>query len=162
MRQPRRIVCNARYHVVARANRGEFILERHGMKELLLATIARAHKKHEFRVENFCVMGNHVHMIVQPLRDSKLSRIMQWILSTFAINFNRIHHLRGHVWYDRFHSTVIETLKQYLQTFDYINMNPVKVGLAVKPTEYPYCGVRHILDGNFSVVDPPDFAAHPL
>ncbi len=126
------------------------------MKELLLETIARAKQLYSFRVENFCVMGNHVHMILRPLGDSCLSRIMQWILSVFAMRFNREHNYRGHVWYDRFRSKVIDNIRQYLATFEYVNRNPVRAGLVDTPADYPYCGLRHIRDGCHKVVDPPD------
>jgi REP element-mobilizing transposase RayT len=45
-----------RYHVIARANRKEMILESTVMKDVFLETVARAKKKYDFRIENFCVM----------------------------------------------------------------------------------------------------------
>ncbi len=126
------------------------------MKEMLLETIVRAKQKYSFRVENFCVMGNHLHLILRPLGLSSLSRIMQWILSVFATRFNRVHQLRGHVWYDRFRSKVIDSIRQYLATFDYVNENPVRAGMVGAAIAYPYCGLRHIRDGSYIVVDPPD------
>ena len=55
------------------------------MKDLFLETVARAKRKYDFRIDNFCVMGNHFHMIVQPLNGVSLSAIMQWIMSVFAM-----------------------------------------------------------------------------
>ena len=49
-----------------------------------------------------------------------------WILATFAINYNKLFGLIGHVWYDRFHSTIIYNFMQYVRTFLYIGENPVK------------------------------------
>ena len=92
----------ARYHVIARANRKEMILDSGVMKGLFLETVARAKQKYKFRVENFCIMGNHFHMIVQPLHGESLSAIMRWIMSVFAMKWNRIHHVTGHVWGNRF------------------------------------------------------------
>ncbi len=110
----------------------------------------RAKAKYAFRLDN------HLHLIIHPIGATSLSRVMQWVLSVFAMKFNRIYNLRGHVWYDRFKSRVIDNIRQYLATFAYVNQNPVKAGLAQRPSEYPYCGLHHIRNGSFLVVDPPD------
>lgn len=145
----------AEYHVVARANRREFILESPEIKELFLDVLRRAKKKYSFTVRNFCVMSNHFHMIVRPAHGESLSKIMQWILSVFAARFNRIFGFVGHVWYDRFRSKIIDSFRQFLATFLYIAVNPVQAHMVDMVTEYPFCGLRHIRDGDFSIVDPP-------
>lgn len=155
MRRNRVICPGAEYHVVARANRREFILESSRVKELLLAVIREARKRFEFTIRNFCIMSNHVHLILRPGDGESLSRIMQWILGVFAIRYNRLFGLEGHVWYDRFRSRVIETFRQLLSTFVYITENPVRAGLVTRPIHYHYSGVTHIRDGDFRIVDRP-------
>ena len=66
MRQARKLVEGARYHVTARANRKEMILDSSARKELFLSVVKRAKEKYEFRLENFCIMGNHFHFVIQP------------------------------------------------------------------------------------------------
>ena len=80
---------------------------------------------------------------------------MQWILSVFASRFNRVYGRRGHVWYDRFKSSVIATIRQFIAAFEYIAANPVKARLAANPLDYRFSGVRHLRDGCYDVVDPP-------
>lgn len=156
MRQTRILQSGAYYHVVARANRQEFIFCSDETKNLILEIIARAKKKYPFRVKNFCIMGNHIHLMLKPEGDISLSKIMQWILSVFAVQFNKLHGLRGHVWYDRFRSKIIESFLQYLKTFKYITNNPVKAGAAKNAVDYPYNGVYHLRIRNYEVIDPPD------
>lgn len=156
MRRPRFIVAGAEYHVVARANRGEFIFRTDQIKGLFLRIVKRAKKKYAFSIRNFCIMSNHIHFLIKPGQDESLSRIMQWILSVFAQAFNRIFGFKGHVWYDRFRSVVIGSLRQFIATFLYITENPVAAGIVENENEYHYSGVRHIRDGDFSIVDPPD------
>src|SRR5512133_313133 len=98
MRRPRELRTGARYHVTARANRKEMILDSIAMKELFLSVVKRAKKKYDFRLENFCVMGNHFHFIIRPGQGTSLSAIMRWILSVFAMAYNKIMGLTGHVW----------------------------------------------------------------
>ncbi len=97
MRKPRKLVEGARYHVIARANRKVLILDSGLMKALFLEVLERAKKKCGFEVENFCVMGNHFNLMVRPRNGARLSSMMQWIMSVFAMAWNRIHHFAGHV-----------------------------------------------------------------
>jgi putative transposase len=162
MRKPRKLTPGARYHVVARANRREFIFSSDRIKELFLDVVRRAKKKYAFSVHNFCIMSNHIHFLIHPGPGESLSRIMQWILSVFASTFNRIFGYNGHVWYDRFKSVVIGTLRQYIATFQYIVANPVRAGIVSDPMNYQHTGIRHIRDGDYSVINPPDQLSHLL
>lgn len=123
---------------------------------MFLKTLERAKKKYNFKMRNFCIMGNHVHMMITPGDGESLSRIMQWILSVFAIHFNKIFGINGHVWHDRFRSTVVETLRQALHTFLYIAQNPVKAGIVDNCFDYTYNGVLFLQENNYRILEPPD------
>jgi REP element-mobilizing transposase RayT len=85
MRKARKVVQGAHYHVTARANRREFILNSPEMKELFLTVLKRAKGKYKFKLTTFCIMGNHIHFMMKPDENENLSRIMQWILAAFAV-----------------------------------------------------------------------------
>ena len=150
------------YHVSAKANRSEFIFQHKKMKLIFINILKRAMKKYKFTLHNFCIMNNHIHLMIQPREKEDLSRIMQWILSVFATTFNRINNLKGHVWYDRFKSKIIWTLKQYLNTFIYIANNPVKAGLIKKNELYPFSGLTYIRQNKSDLVKPPQFIRNLL
>jgi putative transposase len=156
MRKPRFLIAGAEYHVVARANRREFIFNTPRLKDLFLDIVRRAKRKYAFTIRNFCIMSNHIHFLIRPGEGENLSRIMQWILSVFAASFNRIFGYLGHVWHDRFKSVVVATLRQFIAAFAYIADNPVKAGIVRRPSDYHHNGVRHIRDGDHSVIEPPD------
>ncbi|MFP4704292.1 MAG: transposase [Spirochaetaceae bacterium] len=162
MRKARQLRDGVEYHVVARANRQEFILEGDLMKRLFLETVRRAKGKYDFRVTTICVMDNHFHLMITPATGESLSQIMQWILSVFAIKFNRMRGLRGHVWYDRFKSRIISSLRQFAATFVYINENPVRANIAACPEQYPYGGHRLLIDGPPGIVSRPNPLTHVL
>ena len=124
------------------------------MKTLFLSVVKRAKKKYGFEVENFCVMGNHFHLILRPRIGVSLSRLMQWIMSVFAMAWNRLHQLTGHVWGERFFSRVIEGLAEFLQVFGYIDENPVTAGLVDHEVEWPFGGLWHRRTGQRGIVEP--------
>lgn len=152
MRKPRRTKQGARYHITARVNRGEMALESKKMKDLFLAVVKRAKKKYQFSVFHFCIMGNHVHFLLQPGVNENLSRIMQWILSVFALQYNKQLGIRGHFWYDRFFSRIVECLRCFLKVFDYISNNPVRARLVTHPIGFKYSGIFHYHNALFDIV----------
>lgn len=162
MRKKRELNEGATYHVIARINRNEFILRAHAIKVMLLQTISRARKKYDFELINICIMDNHIHMMIKPSSYESLSRIMQWILSVFAVRYNRTFSLKGHVWYDRFKSKIIRSLRQFIATFDYIDENPVKAGIAVTTDKYPYGGMALMANGVSGVLGPPSLLVQLL
>ncbi|TVR32418.1 MAG: transposase [Spirochaetaceae bacterium] len=162
MRKPRRIIVGATYHVVARANRREYILHSDIMKQLFLETLTRAKQRYRFSVTNVCLMGNHFHLIMTPARDESISRIMQWILSVFAVRYNRKHGFQGHVWYDRFKSKAITSLRQFAATFAYVCNNPVRAGIASHPADYRFGGPALLCSGPPGAVDTPGLLVNLL
>lgn len=129
---------------MARSNRQEFIFEQNSIKELFIHVLKKAKKKYRFKILDFCIMSNHVHLVIQPHPSEDISKIMQWILSMFAVLFNKLHGYKGHVWYDRFKSKIVESLKQLAALLEYIKNNPVKAGLVKKAENYKYCGTAFI------------------
>lgn len=125
------------------------------MKDLFLDVVKRAKCRYHFRIENFCIMGNHFHFIIIPGHKESLSSIMQWILGVFAIRFNRMNHLSGHVWGQRFFSRIIRTIGELQHISQYIDDNPVMAGLVQDSRDWPYGGLSHSLLGVGDIVDWP-------
>ena len=128
----------ATYHVTARANRGEMIFDSFWAKELFVITLEKAKLKYKFQFTEFSIMDNHLHFLIKPAHNTSLSRIMQWILSVFAMRWNKIMGYSGHVWKARFHSRIIESVEDYENVVEYIRKNPVKAKLVKKPTHWKY------------------------
>lgn len=155
MRKPRKLIKGAIYHVTMRANRKEMIFESKGIRALYMLVLSLAKDKYLFTIENFIIMGNHVHLMIRPEENENLSRIMQWINSVFAMKYNKIFGLTGHVWGERFYSKPLLTLHEYLTTFAYINNNPVCAKLVNNMYNWAYSGCRFCIEGKFGVLDPP-------
>jgi len=156
MRKLRLLRDGAEYHVTARINRGEMLLLPEEEKLLLLTVIMRAKKRYRFEIKNFCIMDNHLHLLIKPGKNESLSRIMQWILSVFAIAWNKKHNLKGHVWSGRFFSRIIEGIVDFLRVFIYIDENPVNAQLVDKPWRWMFGGLWHHHHGITTVTDEPD------
>ncbi|MDR1904491.1 MAG: transposase [Treponema sp.] len=156
MRKNRKLREGAEYHVTARINRGESIFESDESKELFLDVVKRAKRKYRFQIRNFCVMGNHIHLMLKPGKNESLSRIMQWILGVFAMLWNRRRQVTGHLWGDRFFSRIITGVLDLLRVFLYIDNNPVDAQLIDHPWGWKYGGLWHHRMGIRDITDKPD------
>ena len=99
-------------------------------------------------------MPNHFHMLIKPLGNEKLCRIMQWITCVFAKEFNRIYNYVGHVWCDRYKSKIIKSMKQFHRTYQYITENPIRAGLVQNIEDYEYYGSNKKNLGIYKLIDP--------
>ncbi len=143
------------YHVVARANRQEFILNSDEIKSMFMDVVRRAKLKFRFDIQNFCIMSNHFHFLMKPGKGENLSRIMQWILSVFALRFNKRFAWHGHVWYDRFKSRIVDGLREFIHAFCYIAENPIRAGITRFPWEYRFSGVNCLRNLDFDLIEEP-------
>ncbi|MBL8965955.1 MAG: transposase [Spirochaetaceae bacterium] len=155
MRKPRQLIEGSWYHVTARANRKELIFDSGRMMALFEEVVKRAKKKYRFRVENFCVLGNHFHLVIKPGRGESLSAIMRWIMSVFAMSYNRCHGLTGHVWGERFFSRAIAGLRDFFSVFEYVDENPVKANQVQSRDAWRHGGLFHAVAGRRDLIDEP-------
>lgn len=156
MRQARVKVPGAKYHVCARCVRKEYLLESRMAKALFLSTVEEAKRRFSFRIENFVIMGNHFHLILQPMGNSCLSKIMQWIMGVFAQRFNAKTGSWGHFWGNRFSSWIISSLMQYLRVFFYIDDNPVRAGLVKSARSWFWGGAYYDATKRYEICEPRD------
>ena len=138
------------------------IMKSRPMKALFIEVLKRAKQKYDFDVENFCVMGNHFHLMIRPRNGARLSSVMQWIMSVFAMAWNRIHRLTGHVWGGRFFSQVVESLREFVQIFGHIDQEPVKAGLADHPQDWRFGGLWHRRTGQRGILGKPSWLVEML
>ncbi|MDR1949610.1 MAG: transposase [Spirochaetaceae bacterium] len=157
MRKLRELQQGAEYHVTARINRGEMVFSPREEKVLFIQVIKRAKKKYKFQIKNFCIMENHIHLLIKPGKDESLSRIMQWILSVFAMAWNRKHDISGHVWGQRFFSRIITGIVDLIGVFIYIDRNPVEAHIVERPWEWEYGGLWHHRNGIEDIVEKPEY-----
>lgn len=156
MRKPRETEKDAVYHVRAIAHRNEFIFDRKFIKWMMIFTLIRARRKYKFTLNNFSIMGNHIHLMIKPENGESISKIMQWILSVFSKRFNKYYGYKGSVWRCRFKSSIVRGKKYYKEVFRYIANNPVKAGMVDKASDYIYGGIFFIKKSLFSLIAPLD------
>lgn len=90
------------------------------------------------RLHALCVMPDHVHLIVEPLQNITLARIMQKFKGGSALKINRMRGNQGPLWQIESWDRIIRDDEEYLEKLNYILQNPVKAVLTDDP--WTWCG----------------------
>jgi len=75
----------------------------------------------------FCLMPNHVHLLVRQIKDGGISKFMQKIGAGYGIYYNNKYHRSGHVFQGKYRIVHIKNDKQLITVFVYIHTNPVAI-----------------------------------
>ena len=130
---------NSYYHIYNRGNNKDAVLKHSSDKQIFVNLLYRHKNECNIKLVNYCIMDNHFHLIVKTNKDPKnLSKYMQKVLTSFAIQINRKHQRIGHAFQGRYNANLLPYKKDFIRTRDYINKNPVVEGLVRKPSEYPW------------------------
>jgi REP element-mobilizing transposase RayT len=117
------------YHIVSRGVGRQIIFEDDTDRQRYLMLLNREAATHAADVLAWCLMDNHVHLLVQ-LENDDLSGFMRAINSPYALYFNKRHKRVGHLMQGRFLSEPVDTDQYLLTVVRYIHQNPEKAGLA--------------------------------
>ncbi|MBM4030802.1 MAG: hypothetical protein FJ291_03355 [Planctomycetes bacterium] len=142
MARPLRIdLPNAAYYVTSRGLEGQGIVrdeEDCGRWLARLDAVARR----RWRVVAFVVMQSHHHLLVET-PEANLSAGMHDLNAGYAMAFNCRHGRHGPLFAGRFKAILIEPGYRYWEISRHIHLNPVRLGHAKRPQDWPFgsCGV---------------------
>ena len=129
------------FHVFARGNvRAEIFLDDHD-RESFLRLLAEVVDRYDVRCHSYCLMGNHYHLLLQPMR-GELPRALRHLNGIYAQGFNRRHRRSGHLFEGRYKSPLVDRQSYLVELARYIVLNPVRAGLVAAPEDWPWSSYR--------------------
>ncbi len=139
------------YHVMAKGSGGQILFEEDGDYQAFLAYLSKNCEKFGIVVRAYCLMSNHVHMLLED-HDDCLGEAMKATFTSYALRFNKRNDHIGHVFQQRFRSQPVEDDGYLLQAVRYIHNNPAKAGVC--PTEeYRWSSFHEYAAGISAVAD---------
>ena len=135
-RQARRMSSSSIYHIMLRGNEKKKIFIDEEDKEKVIEILYDKREAGEYLLYSFCVMDNHLHLIIKESIDP-ISRTMKRIAVSYASYFNKKYKRIGHVFQDRYRSENIENDRYFLAAIRYVHNNPEKAGIC-KANEYKW------------------------
>lgn len=142
-RTARIVVPNYPHHVVQRGhNRGDVFMTS-GDRLAYLDTLREFRELLGLRLYAYCLMSNHVHLIVDPGADATtISSLMKRLAGRHTRRINRLEQRTGTAWDGRFKCSVIETGRYLLACHRYVDLNPVLARMVARPEDYPWSSYR--------------------
>jgi putative transposase len=117
--------------------------------KILLVTIEYFKLILDYRLYGFCIMPEHLHLIIHPFGKYDFSYIMKMLKGSFARKLNKIKDKEGKIWQKGFYDECILDSYELLKKLEYMHNNPVKANLVSSPEEYPYSSYNHYFKTNY-------------
>lgn len=132
------------YHLITRGNNRQQIFTSPGDYEKFLSLIAVQKSKLPFFLYAFCLMSNHVHLLIER-QASPVGRIMHRLLTGYAQYYNRRHRRVGHLLQGRYKGILCQSDRYLSELVRYIHLNPVRARMVNRPEDYQYSSHRAYL-----------------
>lgn len=96
-------------------------------------------REKKFKVHDFVVMPNHVHVLLSLPPELSIEKAVQMIKGNFSYRAKKELGYSGEIWQKGFSEVQVLTEASFIRHQEYIDENPAKKGLAQSADEYPYC-----------------------
>jgi len=149
-RPPRITVPGLPFHVLDRGNNRQIIFHDDEDFVYLLKLLKRYKKELKFRVYHFCLMPNHIHLMIEPTIEGSLPKIMMRLTLAYSSFFNKKYGGVGHVWQGRYKSSLIDKEDYFIWCGLYVELNPVRAGLVVRPENWKWSSYRFYAFGEIN------------
>ncbi len=89
-------------------------------------------------IHAYCLMTNHVHLLVTPQADDSCARMMKNIGQHHVQRINSRRGRTGTLWESRFYSCLVSTERYVLACYRYVELNPVRAGMVDRADQYAW------------------------
>lgn len=129
-------------HVMARGIERREIFKDDKDRQSFLARLAVILEESQTQCYAWALIPNHFHLLLRT-GTTPLSKVMRRLMTGYAVTFNKRHKRSGHLFQNRYKSTVCEEDEYLLELIRYIHLNPLRAGLVKDLKEldkYPWSG----------------------
>jgi putative transposase len=145
-RLPRLVLPRISYHVTQRGNRRERTFFEEADYALYLDLLAQSASKAGAEIWCYCVMPNHVHIILVPYDEHGLRRTFADTHRRYTAYVNARSRWTGHLWQGRFGAVAMDE-DHLANAVRYVSLNPVRARLVERAQDWSWSSVRAHLAG---------------
>ncbi len=147
-RRGRVVLPNCPHHIVQTGHNRETVFTADDDFEYYLETLTHWRRLYDVHVYAWCLMSNHIHLIVEPSDDvARLGNLMKRLSGRQTRYVNRLKSRSGTLWESRYKSSSIQTDQYLLACIRYIELNPVRAQLVAQADEYPWSSYNARING---------------
>lgn len=135
-RPPRTAIPGYPHHIIQRGNNRQPIFLKEQDYQFYIDCFLKAKDQTRCRIFAYCLMTNHVHVLVEPSDPQGISRLLQSVGRRYVQYFNRRNSRTGTLWEGRFKSSLVDADRYLMACCRYIELNPVRAGIVSQAGEY--------------------------
>ncbi|HEX7888207.1 MAG TPA: transposase [Ramlibacter sp.] len=144
-RLPRLTVPGYPHHIIQRGNNRQPIFSREADYQLLLDLIHEHARQQHVAIHAYVLMSNHFHLLATPETEEGIPQMMQAVGRRYVRHYNLRQERSGTLWEGRYRSTLIQAERYLLACMVYIDLNPVRAGMAADPADYRWSSHEHYI-----------------
>lgn len=129
------------YHVILRGIDKNDIFHENADYQLFLYAIKKAKEKDNFSLYAYCLMTNHVHILIKE-GENGIGESIKRIAISYAQIYNSKYERVGHVFQDRFKSEPVDSDAYFLTVLRYIVQNPIMAGIVKNIQDYEWSSIN--------------------
>lgn len=135
------------HHVTQRGNRRGQVFFSDADHQTYLALLREYTIRHQIAVLAYCLMPNHVHLVLVPATKDSLPFALRHLHLRYAQRVNRMKNWKGHVWQGRYFASVLDE-RHCWAAIRYVERNPVRAGMVQRAEGFrwssasAHCGLR--------------------
>jgi putative transposase len=136
----RLVILGQPHHVTQRGNRRAPVFFEEGDYRLYKDLLSEAAHRAEAEIWCYCLMPNHVHLIIVPTDEDGLRRTFADAHRRYTGYINARMRTTGHLWQGRFGSVVMDET-HLTHALRYVSLNPVRAGLVSRAEDWGWSSV---------------------
>ncbi len=137
VRHARAILPGVAHHVTQRGNDRQNIFSVDADRRRYLTYLRESAEREGAELSAFCLMSNHVHLILTPEREDSLARALGRTHLMYAQYVLKAQGRSGHLWQSRFYSCPLDDTHAH-NASAYVELNPVRAGMVTEPWDYEW------------------------
>ena len=127
------------FFATTKTSMGKRLLQSERNAELLVDVLRSLVAERKFKLRDFVIMSDHVHLLIEVAGEMTIEKAMQLIKGRFSHRLSHEFSYKGEVWQRGFTEVQVMNQQSFQAHRAYIAENPVKDGLVASAEEYPFC-----------------------
>lgn len=142
-RRSRLAIPDLPHHIVQRGHNRRVVFVTDRDRLAYLETLKEFREELGIKVYAWCLMTNHVHLVVDPgMKGHALGLLMKRLAGRHTRRINRLERKTGTAWEGRYKCSPIESDRYLLACTRYVELNPVRAKMVTGPADYPWSSYR--------------------
>jgi putative transposase len=146
-RKGRMLIDGGIYHITSRGHNRYRLFHDYKDYNLCKDIIRKYKAEFSFELFHYCLMPNHIHLLLRILHGNELPRLLQCLNQGYARYYKSSYGMTGNLFQGRYKSIFIDKDAYLLDCGRYVERNPYRAGIVKDPSDYYWSSCRFYTKG---------------